>query len=238
MFESRKVRIRARVFQAAGTSLHSLSNHLSLVFNGHFGDNESAMTSMGGTTHLSFLERLRDRTDTRSWVQFHEYYGELLFSYARRLGASHERAEDVVQEVEMYVFKAIGRFRLHARKGSFRAYLRSAVVHALARKGGMERNREAVLDPQTLDALAKTDPLHDAAWQRDEYLHRIRWAMRYIAKEFEPVTLEAFRLHVLAALPVGRTAEVLGLSKDSVYQAKSRILKRLRERVALMDWDL
>jgi len=196
------------------------------------------MSSPGGTTRLSFLERLRDRSDTRSWLQFHEYYGELLFSYARRLGASHETAEDVVQEVEMYVFKAIGRFRRRTRKGSFRAYLRSAVVHALARKGGVRGNREAVLDPRAFDVLVKTDPLHDAAWRRDEYLHRLRWAMRSIAKEFEPVTLEAFRLHVLANRPVAETAEQLGLSKDSVYQAKSRILKRLRERVGSMHSDV
>ena len=196
------------------------------------------MGSTGGSTRLSFLGRLRDRSNTRSWVQFHEYYGELLFSYARRLGASHERAEDVVQEVEMYVFKAIGGFRHQARKGSFRAYLRSAVVHVLARKGGAAGNREAVLDPQAFDALVKTDPLHDAAWQRDEYLHRIRWALRSIVKEFEPVTLEAFQLHVLANRPVAETAEQLGLSKDSVYQAKSRILKRLRERIGSMDSDI
>lgn len=138
----------------------------------------------------------------------------------------------------MYVFKAIDGFRRRARKGSFRAYLRSAVVHALARKGGTGRNREAVLDPQTFDALVKTDPLHDADWQRDEYLHRIRWALRSITKEFEPVTFEAFQLHVLANRPVAETAEQLGLSKDSVYQAKSRILKRLRERVGSMDSDV
>ena len=195
------------------------------------------MNTTGGTTRLSFLDRLRNQQDAGCWVQFHEHYGELLFSYARRLGASHHAAEDVVQEVEMYVFKAIDRFQHRERKGSFRAYLRSAVVHALARRASGNKRRESVLDPQALDSLAKTDAVDDVAWQQEQYLHRLRWALRSIASEFEPVTLEAFRLYVLANRPVGETAEQLGLSRDSIYQAKTRILKRLRERVASLDSD-
>jgi DNA-directed RNA polymerase specialized sigma24 family protein len=40
---------------------------------------------------------------------------------------------------------------------------------------------------------------------------------------------------VLAGRPVEETAETLGLSKASVYQAKSRILKCLKERLAEAD---
>ena len=196
------------------------------------------MKSSGGTTRLSFLERLRDGADTRSWAHFHRHYGELLLNYARRLGASRETAEDVVQEVEMYVFKAINRFRHQERKGCFRAYLRSAVVHALARKARGQHHKETVLDPHTFDVLAKTDVLQDAAWQQEHYLHQIRSAMRLVAEEFEPVTLEAFRLHVLANEPAADTAAKLGITRDSVYQAKSRVLRRLRERIAALDSDV
>ena len=196
------------------------------------------MDSSGGTTRLSFLERLHDRSDTRSWARFHQHYGELVFGYARRLGASYETAEDVVQEVEMYVFKAIKGFQHQARKGCFRAYLRSAVVHALGRRARKKARQEAVLDPRTFDVLTKTDPLDDAVWQREQYLHSIRSAMRSIASNFEPVSLEAFRLHVLANTSVAETARQLGISKESVYQAKSRVLKRLKERIAARDSDM
>ena len=185
------------------------------------------MDLSGGTTRLSFLIRLRDRNDSRSWKDFHKHYGELLFSYARRLGASHDWAEDIVQEVEMSVFKAIDGFEPRSRKGSFRAYLRTAVVHALGRRARGPGRREAMLDPKAFDTLAQTDASLDGAWQREQYLHRLRLAMRSIASEFEPVTLEAFRLHVLASRPVAETASNLGVSKDTVYQAKSRVLKRL-----------
>jgi len=181
------------------------------------------------TTRLSFVSRLRDGTDGRSWVSFHRYYGELLYGYARRLGASHEMAEDVVQEVEMYVFKAIGGFRHRARRGCFRAYLRTAVVHALARQARLEVRREASLDPAALDALSRDDPMDDPIWQRARYLDRLRWALRSIAREFDPVTLEAFQLYSLDNRPGADVAELLGISRESVYQAKSRILRRLRQ---------
>ena len=191
-----------------------------------------------GTTHLSFVDRLRNRHDRSSWAEFHKRYGELLYSYARRLGAPHDKAEDVVQDVEMYLFKALHGFRHYGRKGCFRAYLRTAVVHAMGRRADKLARQEAVLDPRTFEALAHEPEGHDPAWEREEYLHRVRWAMRLIAKEFEPVTLEAFRLHVLANRPVSETAEHLGISKDSVYQAKSRILKRLSERISSLDLDM
>ena len=62
-------------------------------------------------------------------------------------------------------------------------------------------------------------------------------AMQSIADEFEARTLRAFEMHVLAGQSVEVTATDLQLSKSSVYQAKSRVLKRLRERLAQLDPD-
>lgn len=59
--------------------------------------------------------------------------------------------------------------------------------------------------------------------------------MRCVAGGFEPSTLKAFEMHVLAGRSVAETADKLGISKASVYQAKSRVLKRLRQRLAMAD---
>lgn len=194
--------------------------------------------SQADSTHLTFLLRLRDRADKLSWQEFHERYGQLLYRYARGRGASHADAEDVVQEVEMYLFKAINDFEYDARKGRFRTYLRSAVVHALARRATKQAGQPAALDPQTLDYVSsEKEASADARWEREWQLHRLRWAMHSIAGEFEPLTLRAFEMHVLGGRPVTETAGELGLSKASVYQARSRILKRLREQLAAIDPD-
>lgn len=190
------------------------------------------------TTHLTFLLRLRDRADTLSWEEFHQRYGQLLYRYARARGAAHADAEDVVQEVEMYLFKAMDGFEYNASKGRFRAYLRSAVVHAMSRRAGKQARQPAGLDPRALDYLAShQEASADARWEREWQLHRLRWAMRAVGRQFEPATLKAFELHVLAGHPVAETADELGISKASVYQAKSRVLKSLKQQLAAEDPD-
>jgi RNA polymerase sigma-70 factor (ECF subfamily) len=200
------------------------------------GDNESM--GSGDTTRLTLLLRLRDRADTVSWQEFHERYGQLLYRYARARGATHDVAEDVVQEVELYLFKAMPGFEYDARNGRFRTYLRSAVMHALGRRAQREARQPAKLDPEALDyAACAAEAEQDAQWEREWQLHRLRWAMQAIAGDFEPNTLRAFELHVLAGKAVNETATEVGLSPASVYQAKSRVLKALKEKLATLDPD-
>jgi RNA polymerase sigma factor (sigma-70 family) len=194
--------------------------------------------SRSDLTHLSLLLRLRDRADQLSWQEFHERYGELLYRYARSRGAGHADAEDAVQEVEMYLFKAMPGFEYDSRKGRFRAYLRSAIVHALSRRAQQQAREAPPLDPQNFDYLAGHEEASaDARWEREWQLHRLRWALRSIADQFEPNTLKAFELHVLADRPVEETAEATGLSRASVYQARCRVLRAVREQLAHADPD-
>lgn len=197
----------------------------------------SAMKSID-TTRMTFLIRLRDRLDQLSWGEFDDRYRELLYRYARARGASHEDAEDVIQEVVMYLFKAMQGFKYDARKGRFRAYLRAAVVHALGRAAASQARQGASLDPHDFDYLtAEKHATADTQWEHEWRMHRLRWALRSIADEFEETTLQAFRLHVLAGRPVTEVADDLQVSPASVYQAKSRILRKLRERLNELDPD-
>lgn len=188
------------------------------------------------TTRLTLLLRLRDRADKLSWEEFHERYSELLYRYARSRGAAHADAEDIVQEVEMYVFKAMSGFEYDARKGRFRSYLRTAVVHAMGRRANKEAKQAAALDPKDFDYVAaEKESSMDMRWEREWRHHRLRWAMRTIADEFEEVTMRAFQMHAIGGASVEETAERLSINKASVYQAKSRILKRIRSQLEKLD---
>lgn len=194
--------------------------------------------SSGNTTHLTFLLRLRDRADSVTWPEFHERYGQLLYRYARARGASHTDAEDIVQEVELGLFRALDGFEYDARKGRFRSYLRTAVVHAMGRRAKQHARQPDALDPNQFDYVAyEKETTADARWEREWQLNRLRWAMHTIADSFEPQTLRAFELHVLAGETVESTMSATGLSQASVYQAKSRVLKALRDALAQLDPD-
>lgn len=194
--------------------------------------------SLTNVTRLSFLLRLRDRADTMSWPEFHGRYGHLLYRYARGRGANHADAEDIVQEVEMQFFKAIDGFEYDARKGRFRGYLRTAVVHAMARRANRERRQPAELDPHTFDHVARQQAeVPDEQWETEWQLQRLRWALQSIAEEFDAPTLKAFEMHVLAGVPAPEVAERLGVSKWCVYRAKNRLLERLKATLDQMDPD-
>lgn len=190
-----------------------------------------------GTTRVSLLDALKNDPHGDAWVGFHMRYGELLYRYARSRGASHSEAEDVTQEVELYLFKAMGRFEYDKRKGGFRSYLRRAVQHAVSRQASKRPRQESRLDPAALASIPVATPEDDRQWEREWRHHRLRWLLRSIADDFEPVTIEAFRLHVLANLPVSEVADHLKLSRAGVYQAKCRVLRRLRERLACLGPD-
>ena len=190
------------------------------------------------TTRMTFLLRLRDRSNSVTWQEFHERYGQLLYRYARSRGATDADAEDIVQEVEMYLFKALDGFEYDANRGRFRTYLRSAVIHAMGRRAQKREKQPPALDPNAFDFIAgQREETSDDRWEREWRLHRLRWAMNEIASEFEQSTLKAFELHVLAGQSVDETATELGLSKGSVYQAKSRVLKCLKTKLAELDPD-
>lgn len=191
---------------------------------------------MAESTRITLLLRLRDRSDTMGWNEFDERYGELLYRYARGRGAKHETAEDVVQEVTMYLFKAMEGFEYDARKGRFRSYLRSAVVHALGRRASKEAKQPIHLDPHAFDFLqADKESSADVKWEREWQMHRLRWALKTVADEFEKKTLEAFEVHALGGLSVDDTAKQLGISTASVYQAKSRVIKRVKAKLEATD---
>ena len=190
------------------------------------------------TTRPTLLLRLRDRSDSLSWEEFHDRYGELLYRYARSRGASHADAEDVVQEVEMCFFKALPGFEYDARKGRFRAYLRSAVIHTMGRLARKDALHAARLDPKAFDFVsAQKEASGDAQWTHEWRKHRFRWALRSVVGEFEEVTVQAFQLNALEGLSAEETAQTLAVSKASVYQAKSRVLKRVRAALRSADPD-
>ncbi len=178
------------------------------------------------TTHPSLLRRLRDRRDDDSWRDFQSRYGRLLYRYARGHGAAHAEAEDVAQEVTMQFVRAAPGFEYDRNRGRFRGYLRASVIRELARRSKSKRRQPIVIDGSLLADLAP-DSIDDELWQREWWLHRLRQATERVATEFDPVTVKAFEMHVLAAVPVAETSAKLGISKWKIYRARRRILRRL-----------
>ena len=181
-------------------------------------------------TRASLLARLAKDVDKDAWLEFWERYAELIHSFARQRQLQASDCDDVVQTVLMALLRAMPNFSYDPARGRFRGYLKTITLRAIYRKTRQNSDTSALEDvehlPEETAALSE-DPEVDALWESQWRQHHVRRAMRVIEQEFNEKDRAAFNQYVVAGLDPSATAEALGLSVDQVYQAKSRILKRL-----------
>ncbi len=171
-------------------------------------------------THSTLLVRLRDAGDGGAWREFLERYGDLIRGFCTRRGLQAADVEDVCQDVMMSLTKAMGKFEYDPARGLFRSYLKTVVVHAISKR--LCQNRASAGLSEVPDPSEGEEP-----WELEWRQYHFRRAMQVIDSEFSESDRRAFRLYGVEGRPAPEVAELLGLSVDSVYQAKSRVLRRL-----------
>jgi len=183
-------------------------------------------------TSVSLLDRLKvARPDASDWNRLQGIYLPLISRWLGRVPGLGDEADDLAQDVFVAVIREIPRFQ-RQREGSFRAWLRQVTVNRARTHRKRRQRRPAVALDQGdrfLDSLA--DPKGDLAreWDLDHDRHVFEKLLAIVQPDFSPTTWEAFRRFAVDGLPAARVAEEMGLTVNSVLQAKSRILKRLRE---------
>lgn len=184
-------------------------------------------------TSAGLLTRVRDRSNSAAWTRLVALYSPLLQVWARRAGVSPYDIDDVVQEVLLAVAREMPRFVYDATKGQFRAWLRTILTHRCRHH---LRTRPATVlartDWQVLDELVDPSSVLSAQWDREHDQHVAARLLTTIQADFEPHTWTAFRRVVLDGASPREVSAELGVSVDSVYQARSRVLSRLRREAA------
>jgi RNA polymerase sigma-70 factor (ECF subfamily) len=179
------------------------------------------------TTPITLLERLRQRSDQEAWARFVQLYTPLLFSWARRCGLQSEDCADLTQDVLTILFQKLPEFSYDRHK-SFRAWLHTVTLNLWRDRHRRRATRPIPGGPDRLEELALPDDR--AAVQEDEYrLHLVGQALRLVRGDFQPITWQAFWEYAVLGRPVEEVAHRLGLTRNSVYCAKYRILCRLRQ---------
>jgi RNA polymerase sigma-70 factor (ECF subfamily) len=189
----------------------------------------SGLSASSGATSPSLIARARD-ADPDGWAELHRLYSPLVFSWCRRFGLSLEDAADVTQDVWHAVAGAIGRFE--RERGGFRAWLYTVArnkVHDHFRRAG-KRPAAAEGGSAARDRLAdlpEVEPEDDAS--AGETVALLRRALEVVRRDFEPHTWEAFWSLAIEGHTAAEVAAALRATPDAVYQAKARVMRRLRE---------
>jgi RNA polymerase sigma-70 factor (ECF subfamily) len=183
-------------------------------------------------TSVSLLECLAGAPTDDDWRRLVDLYQPLLRAWAARSGVQAADADDLAQDVLLIVFREVAAFE-RRRRGAFRAWLRTILVHRVRDYFRRQQYRPTVTGDsdflRRLDELEAPDSALSRLWDRDHDEHVAASLLRRVQGDFAPATWEAFRRHALEGEPAARVAAELGLSLNSVLLAKSRVLKRLRQ---------
>lgn len=177
------------------------------------------------TTHISLLQRLTSGADADAWTEFHDRYGQLIRNMARRKGLQDADCDEVVQEVLTALTRSMPGFEYDPARGKFRGYLKTVTLRKIFSRAA---SKEVNIPVQQLQQV-ETDPAFESVWESEWRQYHLRQAMRVVAAEFNATDLAAFESYVIHGDSTAETARKVGISTDQIYQAKSRILRKLQQ---------
>lgn len=210
------------------------------------------------TTRWSLVLAAADRRDSRSreaLAELLEAYWYPLYAFARRAGAGHDDAADLVQGFFTYLLSGQGLASVDPSRGRFRSYLLGAFQHYAKNR---ERHENAIKRGGDVDLVSLDISREDAErrFAREpvdertpERVYERRWALTVLDHALERLRREherAGKLEVFEALKPRLTgaaergagsdvAKRLGMTDGSLRVAVHRLRKRfgilLREEV-------
>lgn len=188
-------------------------------------------------TRGTLLAAVKSPENRLAWEEFVLLYRPVIYRMARRRGMQDSDAQDVTQDVLMRIAGSIERFELN-QETRFRYWLRrvakNAILNAIAKRprdpaaGGTVA--KDLLDEQPAVSPELEKELENE-FQREQFLR----AAKVVRSDVHPETWRAFELTVIQGLTCDEVAVSLGKSVGTVYAARSRIVKRLRDQVLVSE---
>ena len=183
------------------------------------------------TTSESLLLRLRnsssDSIDESAWQEFVRIYTPLLFNWSQKIGLPDNDASDLVQEVLLLTFQKLPHFS-YDRNSSFRGWLRTVTINKYREKRRRLSAQQAIASHSILEQLQPVD-IAESTWDINYARMLVAQTMQMLRGDFAEATWAALELVVGKQVSVGDAADATGVSPWTIYAAKSRLLKRLRD---------
>lgn len=190
------------------------------------------MDTVDWITTTTVLRDLRDFENLPAWERFVQRFRRPVVSFAMSMGLTLSDAEDAAQEALVAFAEGYRDGKYDRNRGRLSqwlfgiAYRKAQDVHrrsGRARQGGSS----------AVDALSANQwPAESTAavsWDREWEQSVLEQCLAQVQREVEPTTYRAFDLVVRENYDAAKAAELLGVNIKLVYNAKHRILKRIRE---------
>ena len=189
-------------------------------------------------TRVTLLGRLRSVPDDPGvWSEFVDVYGRTIYGWCRRWGLQQADAEDVTQEVFLNLAVRMRNFSYDPQR-SFRAWLKVVAQHewqryiAKQRKAGRASGGESASE-----RLAAIEAREDLVRRLEEAFDHelLQQAAASVRLRVDPKTWDAFELLAVHGCRGAEVASRLGMEVGTVFVARSRVQRMLREEVARLE---
>ncbi len=181
------------------------------------------------TTRLSLIDRLHDAGDHEAWCDFAQTYLPVIVNSLRAKGLQHADAEDAAQQVLIAVSRSLAQRPHDPDRARFRTWLetvtKNAALTAMARFPKFVATGDSAVHRQLEQHPDSDGDLWDLEYQKQEF----RLAAEQVSQEFAPETWQAFWLTAVDGEPIEQVAKKLNKEVGSIYAARSRVMRRLRE---------
>ena len=184
------------------------------------------MTTSSPNTSASLLGRVQS-ADADAWGALVTLYTPLLHTWLTSAGLQPADRDDLTQRVLEVLVRQLPDFQHNGRTGAFRAWLRGITTNLLRE---FWRHRATVATDSVLAQLSDPGGRLSVLWDEQHDRHVLHALLELVRPEFSEATWTAFRRVAVDQVPPRQVAAELGISVNSVFVAKARVLARLRQR--------
>jgi RNA polymerase sigma factor (sigma-70 family) len=185
-------------------------------------------------TSLTLMELLREQPQNAlAWDTFVRRYHPKIYGWCKAWGLQEADAEDVAQDVLAKLTQKMASFR-YDQSRCFRAWLKTVTQRVLS---DLMADRKRSLSGPAFPMLVTRDARADLERRVEEIFNRelLEVAMARVRARVAQPTWDAFRLLALEECTGAQASQSLGMPIASVFVAKHRVQKMLKEEIRRLD---
>ena len=186
------------------------------------------------STRSSVLRAVADTKNEAAWNRLFDLYAGFVYSIARSKGLNDADADDIVQVVFADLARKLPTFTYDRERGRFRSYLVGLVnwrVMDKLRSGKRDVELKAdFLEEARAATVAGDEEFAAREWQAAA----LEEALRRMKSDVRPEHYAAFVASAVEGQDTETVMKLYGISRDNLYQIRTRLTVKLRETVDLV----
>lgn len=185
-------------------------------------------------TRSTLIAQVRSPENRGAWAEFVALYRPVIYRMARKRGMQDADAQDLAQAVLIRILGAVERWEKSDPSIRFRNWIsrvaKNAILTALAGSSkGAAIGGTAIQN--LLEEQADIDPDLEQDFRLEFLREKYHRAASTVRTDVDSGTWQAFELSVVEGRPCNEVAERLGKPIGTIYAARSRVMRRLRDQV-------